>query len=756
MAIVRASISTFVTTENSAPPLGELSLQETSDYHPEAPLAIASVEGPDSSIPQQDVVAPSSMPYPVARLAPCEEIFFASTFTVDSTAVVGTGISTFSPFMTWNYLTNGRHNPFRDVRCKGIEVTLTPLSPMSTLRGCLRVSWTKQFEPVRRTSNTAVGYDLYRYSTVDSFLLPFSTADSTRFVVPFIYPKPFFVCSSSWSGNSDIPIPTGVYIGVEQPLAATTAGAVALEFQVYLRAIEPEYYCPSHLAVDAPLAPPNFTFSSHTPAYADTTIGAFGGPKKEAVEKSKTGLISGVAKTVQKASSLVSTVDPTGISGIVGTVASAVGSVADFFGLDKPNCVEFAKYCSLRLGDHLIQTEGLDPSVDANVKLDVYDTTDVGIFGDVSDPGNIQSIASQYSLHSVITTDIAAVAGSMIWQTPVVPGFKKRATSVYAPLVSYASSFFAHWRGDLRYRITIHNDQFFSASLAIVYLPSPNGGPNANLTRANMDKLRHTVVPISGSKVIEFTIPYHGLTEWDATNDVTPSANHNVGLYLLAPARRSGVITNFTFSVEVAASDVPGRFEVAEPSSWAPPLAFGLLANAKEASLGELGETAIVPVSSITPLLKRYVKIPTPPPLAGRSDVVRLSDLNFVYNWLSLYSFCRGPMRSTIYLPPAYSIRGTFQNFLDSTNPSFSITGQQQGNLVKFEDYNPEVPFQLHYLGREKFTLIGDTTSHSWNYLYYNLIQPNGATDPTTPLEIYHALGDEFIYGSRKPVPILY
>lgn len=745
-----------MTTENSAPPLGELSLQETTQYHPEAPLAIASVEGPDQTIPQQDVIGPSSMPYPVAKLAPCEEVFFASTFTVDSTAAIGTGVSVFSPFMTWNYLTNGRHNPFRDVRCRGIEVILTPLSPMSTLRGCLRVSWTKQFEPTRRTTNTAIGYDLYRMSTVDSFLLPFSTADSTKFTVPFVYPRPFFVCSTSWDGNNGVPIPTGVYIGVEQPLASTSGGAVALEFQVYLRAIEPEYYCPSTFNVDVPAPPPVFTFSSHTPAYTDTTIGAYGGPKREAAEKSETGLISGIAKTVQKASSLVSSYDPTGISGIVGSVASAVGSVADFFGLDKPNCVEFAKYASLRLGDHLIQTEGLDPSVDANIRPDVYDTTDVGIFGDVSDPGNIQSIASQYSLHSVVTTDIAAVAGSMIWMTPVCPGYKKKATTVYAPLVSYASSFFAHWRGDLRYRITIHNDQFFSASLAIVYMPNLNQSPVASLTRSMMDKLRHTVVPISGSKVIEFTIPYHGLTEWDATNGFDPTSNHMIGLFLLAPARRSGVITNFTFSVEVAASQEPGRFEVAEPSSWSPPVAFGLLSNAKESTLGELGQTAIVPVPSMTPLLKRYVKIASPAPTANRTDVVRLSDLNFVYNWLSLYSFCRGPMRSTIYLPAGYSLRGTFQNFLDSTDPTFSTTGQQQGNLVKIEDYNPEVPYQLHYLGRLKFTLINDLTSHSWNYLYYNLVQPNGTVDPTTPLEIYHALGDEFIYGSRKPVPVLY
>lgn len=730
------------------------SIQVQESFEPSDPMQFVDLIAEDQMYGGRPSRKDPPMPFDPVKFPLCEKEYLGPLLTVPSTTPAGAHVITLCPVAALNYLIRTYHPGFKTMRWKSIQIRLQPLSSMATLRGAMRVAYSGSFTPVGG-SGLNIKYDLMRYSTIDNVVVPFSSESDTVIDIPMVYPLPWFDVTASASASTPL-YPSGLYIGVDQQLGNADNAACSAQYQVFYQFKDLEFYNPTKDTITVPVHP-TFTLLSSTPAYAPVSCTAYGKTEGEAVNKTQTGLISGVAETVAKASSLIATVDPTGVAAATSSVASAVGAAASFLGLDKPAALGFAEYCQLRIGDHLLQPSGLDPSLVVNVAPDVSDTTDHAIFSDTQDNGNLHSLCSKWSIHSKGTVSAAATGGTIFASTTVNPCHKLQATEgVYANNLSFWSSFFSHWRGDIRFRMTIHQDCFFKAKMFLAIAPSNVFVPPASLTTADLNLLRYSTLSLIGPNVIEFTVPYHALSDWDLTAQTTGNLP-SIYFGIIEPARRQGVIAPFEWTLEVAASDEPGKYEVAEPAAWAPAFALGGISGSVSRPLGPIGQTAIVPITSITPLMKRYCYQGTIAGAAIRTLTPSLGLDPFHKLILSAFNAYRGSLRYTMYLPFDTILRGTFKNPLSAGLGTRSVAGTQCGHLVKYQDYNPEVPLEFHYLSPQYWSVISQNpTVDTHNYLEFGVYDSTGALNSTTAVVYYMSIGDDFIFGIRRPLPLLY
>lgn len=692
------------------------------------------------------------LPYPTNKLAATQKEFMIFTFSVSSSQGSGTGLCHSCPLTQLLASCEKYFTPYVKLRYKSLQLRIAPMSANSSNRGAMRVSYTPLF-----TSNgslSATTYDLYRASTVDNFIVPFSAQEDFVFEIPFVHNETLYDVRGLYTFTGSSIIPSGLYIGVDQDLANTTGSACTVQFQVHAQLIEPEWYQPVVNGA-SPRAPLVATITVNTPTYTPALVGAYSGPEKEAVEKSKTGLISGIASTVVKASSILAPIDPTGVMSLTSNVARAVGSVAEMFGLDKPNSLQFADYTQLRIGDHLITTSGLDPSTVFNVVPNATDTTDVAMMGEYCDPLNIQFQASKYSILQTGTVASTATFGSLFGSWRINPTLKcQGGGKIYAPNCSYFTSMFGFWRGDIKFKLTIMNDLFFNANLFLVVFPDNSDPLPTSVTIGELNQLRYTNFPAAGGSVIEFTLPWHALNEWDPTSKIVPHNAMAFGLGVLDAGRRSGVATNFQWTLEVAASDEPGRFEVAVPIGWNPAVTLGAFHEGAKVPLSGIGSTAMVPVTSYKDLFRRYVysgNVLVLPDATRMYPVLKNTPIDTI---LSAFMAYRGSVRSTFYLQP-----GTVAEMLHiptnfvSSELTFSNGSTLPGTLIRHEDYNPEVAFEIPYSTPFKFTAYRDYIS----YTPYGVMEIHvSPLIDGSVLKQYVALGDDFIVGCRTFIPLLY
>lgn len=726
-------------------------IEVTENFAPQDPMGFVDIISEENMIGGRPSRPMPPMPIDPVTFPICEKEFIGPALTIQSTAARGSHVFTCCPLAHLQKLINGLHPGFRDARWKSIQVRIQPTAAMATLRGAVRIAYTPVFTPVRYAGAANIGYDLMRYSTVDNVVMPFSQETDTVVDIPMVYYAPFWNLTKS----AGIEAPTGLYIGIDQSLGNADNVACSATFQIYFKFVGLEFYTPSFTSVDSP-TPAAYTASSGTPVYSKVDATAYG-RVAEAANKSKQGVISGVAETVAKASSLAATVDPTGAAAAVSSVATAVGAAASLLGLDKPTSLDFPSYCQLRIGDHLVQPSGLDPSLVANVGPDITDTVDHAIFTENQDSGNLASLCSKWSIHSTGEVTSGALPGHVITADSINPCNKLGSPAgIYAPNVAFYSSFFSHWRGDLRFRFTMHQDCFFKGKLYLAYFPLPSLPVPASITPAQLNLVRYAVMSVVGPHVVEFTIPYHALTEWDSTSLYFTDTKYAFAIGLMEPARRQGVVTGFEWTLEIAATDEPGKYEVAEPEAWAPAKAYGIVGS-QSRPLGPIGETAITPVTTLTPLLKRYCYQGTIPAGPLMSVVPTLGIDPFHSLVLSTFCAFRGSLRYTLYMPPNTHMRGTFKNTNSSQDPTRSKAGSQCGHTVKYQDYNPEVPLEFHFTQQTYYYPISAGASISThNWFEFGLYNADGTPNTTKAIVYYMSVGDDFIYGVRRPLPVIY
>lgn len=640
------------------------------------------------------------------------------------------------------------------MRYKSIKVRLVPVGSAPTLSGAIRLSALPYDAGVMNLTY----FDDWIHSTIPNTVHPFSNASEISLTIPWSQPVSWLSTSEDLQGFFYAPNRAGKFnwptiaATVASPLANAALTACNINYMVYARfegleltVLQDENFDYSSLVV------PNLALTASNWSIDDSH--AFAGPNGETIEKSKTGVVAGVAGTVAKVASAITTAIPNPITPLFSGVASAVSAAASVFGFDKPATVESSSPVQLRLGDDLIALDGVDSSVKANVDQGVTDQFSTEIMGASVNETNLQQYASQFGVVSVFT----ASAGDSYPQTytDVLVGpnnqyINDAQTFLYRPPITMASSYFARWKGDVKFRIHCHLDMFSDAQLFVI-LSSSAG--NESLGSAN-----RSVFKLSGSQVVEFTVPWHAIYDWDYVNNLTRTPQYFwLSIGLLDAVRRQGVPTSATFIVEMAASDEPDRYLLAEPRAMTlhyPGVAASkTLLDTKKVPLGINQNSAITPVDSLLNLLKRYVLSTTIPSDAPIFTPL-LNDHGAMTLFLRMFNHHRGSLRFRFYLYPGeavfiFPVPSLTESYLDP----FGFLG---GVVPRFETYNPELAVEVHYDGSDYFlksTQIINTVASAYANLQLFYVETGNTIPDSRP--VFVALGDDFFSSCRMCTPLM-
>lgn len=226
----------------------------------------------------------------------------------------------------------------------------------------------------------------------------------------------------------------------------------------------------------------------------------------EAVEKSERGLVSGVAEDVaviSKIATLVPGVSP--YASIISDVSSAVGTVANYFGYNKPLSQIAIAPRQITLGS-FSHSKGIDSVQALSLSPDCKLKSMLTRMGSYSGEMLLANYASRPGYLGYANWTSFDASEDIILTIPTIPSISavKPGSVEYVYLTPLASvmRMCRYWRGTLRYCISISCSQFHAGRLRISWTPY------ADFTNSFIGDVVSKIVDISSETEVYFSVPF--------------------------------------------------------------------------------------------------------------------------------------------------------------------------------------------------------------------------------------------------------
>jgi len=396
----------------------------------------------------------------------------------------------------------------------GIRINGTPFH-----YGKLLVTWKPMLGSMLQ-SNQEMRDNVFSASAYPNIIISPTENEVNEMVLPFAYDKAYmdlsmlemrspgilhiYVLNPLALDTSTPPVTVSVFANFEQVKLAGQSGIVNLPLHT-----SQEIYTDPHPAVITSTQPQQQGFVAQ------------GDIKKEAIDKSSRGLISGPLKAVSAAAGALVPIPAIGMwAATISAVTNILGEVAEKFGYCKPNSLESTAPRINRLGDYAAG-EGLDTAMATQVipGQSVTDfSSDLG--GDIGDM-EMSSIASTPSLLGVFLWDGSNVVNDRLYSAPVDPSVttvvqQSLSNRVFSTMLHWASRPFRFWRGSIRYDVQITCSNFHSGRLRVSFQPKNEG----ILTGFDYQNTINRIVDIQNETEFSFTVPYISNHPWSTLHNV--------------------------------------------------------------------------------------------------------------------------------------------------------------------------------------------------------------------------------------------
>jgi hypothetical protein len=239
------------------------------------------------------------------------------------------------------------------------------------------------------------------------------------------------------------------------------------------------------------------------------------------------GPITRVARTVAGVSKVASLIP--GISaaaGVVNTVSSFAADLASTFGWSKPIQEMPSQVMQQNPARYFNNFNGVDNSkvlaLDQENAVEQYS----GLFGSGVDEMSIQYITQTPNFFRSVPWRTVNEAGQYLTTIPIHPGYygvpDVEGTQIYwnPTHLSYVTSVFKRWRGDLLFRFKLVKTKFHSGRIRVSYVPQldTNYGtfPELDLNRAYS-----MVVDIRNRSEFDFEVPFVYPQPWADCSDIS-------------------------------------------------------------------------------------------------------------------------------------------------------------------------------------------------------------------------------------------
>lgn len=295
-------------------------------------------------------------------------------------------------------------------------------------------------------------------------------------------------------------------------------------------------------------------------------------PKKET--KKKQGFIGKFAGTVGSIAGAMTKVPIIGgIAAAVSPIADAIGSVADWFGWDKPPVLKPTRpthdvpnhdWTTVRSA---IDTTVLGPDQDYRL------STESTVYGvDTPEAQSFKALIQRPMLSDTFAIT-SAQATSTVFKTLQVKPFHCTSdglSKVYFDYMSHMCRFFDSWRGGIKYLVFVSTSAYTSARVRVTY--QPNDGAVASVP--NGGEANSKIVEIQGDTMFSFTVPFVSNAAYKPTStDIADTSGSTSGIgqllfSLVSLTRTSGSTDTIYFNIFRAAAE---DFEFNTPSDMVVP-----------------------------------------------------------------------------------------------------------------------------------------------------------------------------------------
>lgn len=308
--------------------------------------------------------------------------------------------------------------------------------------------------------------------------------------------------------------------------------------------------------------------------------------QSEADEVTETNNISG---SIKSAGNLAKTVASGIGKGPVQDLGNAIGWVGDIaadalsiFGLSKNRNQQLNQPMTILPSKGFTNYNGDDNGVTlAYNALNSIDV-DLPLTGSSVDEMDLKYVCSKPTYIETVMWPESAPVGTILSSFPVTPGFSapgSAATNIAPTLLSYVSSMFDFWRGDLCYKLSIVANKYYSGRLCLAFfsglftLTSP-------LTLDDYETVYHIVIDIKDSTEVTFRVPYAVSAPYLRVRCASRSSTGTQFTYnsLLNDDVTAGLVALFVLNPLVSPDTVPSsiylnlfsycgeNFELAKPS----------------------------------------------------------------------------------------------------------------------------------------------------------------------------------------------
>lgn len=242
-----------------------------------------------------------------------------------------------------------------------------------------------------------------------------------------------------------------------------------------------------------------------------------GGPQKEAIDKSKQGVISGTLEALSGMAMSIAKIPLGSFSGgaaALGAGLKALSLGAKAMGYNKPNSVAATQPMYLSTVNSTCDGSGLNTTNDLSVEPGGLIGNGPNFFGRAEDEMLIMHIASKPGMFDVFSFNSTAVAGEVIRKWGVSPALKpvyliSTPPSIYrmfhTPLSSMAF-LFKEWSGSLKFHIMISCNNAIQGRIRFSWHPTRTEIPT-DFTTGEGDFLSK-VINFQGDTVTSFIIPW--------------------------------------------------------------------------------------------------------------------------------------------------------------------------------------------------------------------------------------------------------
>nr|ULF99785.1 MAG: hypothetical protein 2 [Dicistroviridae sp.] len=272
------------------------------------------------------------------------------------------------------------------------------------------------------------------------------------------------------------------------------------------------------------------------------------------------------------------------LAGTATWIADAVKGAASIFGFSKPTNPEFPTQMETRFAKYLNTYNGV--AAEKSLALDARNAVDIPkeVYGTDEDEMAISTIVSRKIFMDSFKFDTTMEQDALLWKWPANPDACQKVPYSFGgrqnllaenTYLSYLSTYFRYWRGDLCYRVKVVKTPFHSGRIRVTVVPGAN--MNTAFNTIDLNKNYSTIYDLRETNEFDICVPF----KWKAPFKSIPGAINGLNPSWPSPKDPPCMVyisvvnalrtnSNAADTIEFLIESYAENFEFAFPNKWAP------------------------------------------------------------------------------------------------------------------------------------------------------------------------------------------